>query len=134
MAGPPPQQVAMSHPTPVGAMDKATISHVAMIIKQEPGLGVPKKETLEQVHQKEILADSGSQKEQPKEPWAATEADHEDSPIEQQLSCEEALTERDQPPQRKLGQKFTPIQTDLGRYGPEPVSYTHLTLPTTPYV
>ena len=52
MDGPPPQQVAMPHMTPAGAMDKATISRVAMIIKQEPGLGVPKKEPPAQVDQK----------------------------------------------------------------------------------
>ena len=93
MAGPPPQQMAISHPTPAGTMDKAAISRVAMIIKQEPGLGVPKKETPEQVDQKYILANNGFQSDQPKEPWAGTDADHEDSRTEQQLSCEEALAE-----------------------------------------
>ena len=84
MADQPPQQMIMPLATPGGAMDKATISQVAMIIKQEPGLAAPKKE-------KEILAESVSQKEQPKEPWAATNSDHEDRPTEQQLSGEEAL-------------------------------------------
>ena len=42
----------MSQATPVSAMDKATISRVAMIIKQEPGLAVPKKETPGLVHEK----------------------------------------------------------------------------------
>ena len=91
MADPPPQQVAMPHTTPAGAMDKAAISRVAMIIKQEPGLGVPKKETPEQVDQKYILANNGFQSDQPKEPWAHADADHEDGRTEQQLSCEEAL-------------------------------------------
>ena len=31
----------------------------------------------------------------------------------------ESLAERDQPPQRQLGQKFKPSDTDLQRYGPE---------------
>ena len=52
MADQPPQQMIMPHATPGGALDKAAISRVAMIIKQEPGLAASKKGTPGQVHQK----------------------------------------------------------------------------------
>ena len=55
----------------------------------------------------------------PKEPSVDQNTDNVDSPTVQLLSGEETLAERDQQPQRQLGQKITYAQNDLQRYGPE---------------
>ena len=79
-----------------------------------------------QVQPEELRPAEASKEAAPIEPWAAFGAE-EKSPIAdafakakaQQPPPREAPAQREQQPQRQLGQKYQPTQTDLQRYGDE---------------
>ena len=102
----------LPHTTPTGAKETSAPSLAPLKLKQEPGLSARQAEAPSQLQQEETLASTSTNKDQLKDPWEDPDAD-------QQLSGQEAFAERDQPPNRQLGQKYTYKPTDLQRFGPE---------------
>ena len=88
-------------------------------MKTEPGLDVSEKEAPSRVQPQELRTADGFMDDSAEKTWEAFNAERPDSPIDQQPPPREAPKQREQQPQRQVGQKHQPNQTDLQRFGPD---------------
>ena len=101
------------------AKTTAAPTQPAFTIKTEPGLKASEKEATSRVQPQDLSLNDDFMDDSADKTWEAFNAARPDSPTAQQPSPREAPAQREQLPERQLGQKDKHAKTELQRFGPD---------------